>query len=73
MKLPVSITRDEDGIFIASCLAIPGCVSQGNTEKEAEFNIASAIQQCLAARAEAGMTAARVIHEVVMREIEIPV
>jgi predicted RNase H-like HicB family nuclease len=27
--------RDEDGVFVAECPAIPGCVSQGVTEAEA--------------------------------------
>ena len=73
MKFPVSITRDEDGIFIAVCLAIPGCVSQGLTPEEAELNIAGAIQECLAARADMGTAAGSVIQTVTMHEIEIPV
>jgi predicted RNase H-like HicB family nuclease len=36
MKFLVSIYRDEDGIYIAECPAVPGCVSQGRTESEAE-------------------------------------
>ncbi len=31
MKLIVSLDRAEDGVWIAECLSIPGCVSQGNT------------------------------------------
>jgi len=34
MKFIVTLDRDEDGIWIAECPAIPGCVSQGKT---AEF------------------------------------
>ena len=49
MKFVVSISRDEDGVFIAQCPALPGCVSQGNTEAEAELNIADAIRECLLA------------------------
>jgi predicted RNase H-like HicB family nuclease len=47
--------RDEDGMVIAECPAIPGCVSQGKTEAEAEANIREAIQACMAVRAEKGM------------------
>ncbi len=54
MKFLVSIHQDEDGVFIAECPAIPGCVSQGKSESEAEANIADAIRECLAVRAEQG-------------------
>jgi predicted RNase H-like HicB family nuclease len=55
MKLLVNIYQDEDGMYIAECPSIPGCVSQGATEAEAEVNIAEAIRECLAVRAEKGL------------------
>ena len=55
MKFTVTITRDEDGMYIAECPAIPGCVSQGKTEEEAERNIQEAIKECLEVRAEKGI------------------
>ncbi|OGO22081.1 MAG: hypothetical protein A2Y54_06805 [Chloroflexi bacterium RBG_16_51_16] len=55
MKFTITITRDEDGTYIAECPAIPGCVSQGKTEQEAERNIQEAIKECLEVRAEQGM------------------
>lgn len=55
MKFIISIHQDEDGYFIAECPAIPGCVSQGKTEQEAEHNIQDAIKECLEVRAERGM------------------
>lgn len=55
MKFTVTITRDEDGMFIAECPAIPGCVSQGKTEDEAQDNIKDAIRECLDVRTEKGM------------------
>jgi len=55
MKFLVSIYQDEDGAYIAECPSIPGCVSQGQTESEAESNIADAIRECLGVRAELGM------------------
>lgn len=55
MIFTITITRDEDGIYVAECPAIPGCVSQGKTEAEAQTNIQDAIKQCLEVRAEMGM------------------
>ena len=55
MKFMITIFQDEDGMFIAECPSIPGCVSQGKTEKEAEKNIQEAIKECLEVRAEKGM------------------
>jgi len=52
MKLTVSIDRDEDGIWIAECPSIPGCVSQGSTKEESVENVKEAIQLCLEVRAE---------------------
>ena len=55
MKLIVSLDRDEDGVWIAECPSIPGCVSQGETKEEAMTNIHDAIRGCLEVRAERGM------------------
>lgn len=55
MKFMVTLSRDEDGIWIAECPAIPGCVSRGNTKAEALSNIKEAIQVCLEVRSERGM------------------
>ena len=55
MKFLITIFQDEDGMFIAECPSIPGCVSQGKTEQEAEKNIQEAIKACLEVRAEKGM------------------
>lgn len=57
MKFLVSIYQDEDGVYIAECPSIPGCVSQGPTQSEAEVNISKAIRECLAVRAEIGLPA----------------
>jgi predicted RNase H-like HicB family nuclease len=48
MKFVVSIHQDEDGVYIAECPSIPGCVSQGQTEEEATANVTDAIRECLA-------------------------
>lgn len=55
MKFFITLTQDEDGMFIAECPAIPGCVSQGKTTEEAEQNIREAIKECLEVRAEKGL------------------
>jgi predicted RNase H-like HicB family nuclease len=68
MKFLITIFQDEDGVFIAECPAIPGCVSQGETEEEAEQNIKEAIKACLAVRGEKGMPLT-----VATREVEVQV
>jgi len=67
LKLLVTLTQDEDGVFVAECPAIPGCVSQGNTEEEAINNVREAIRECLEVRAEQGMPLT-----VTTREVEVP-
>jgi len=56
MKFFITISQDEDGMFIAECPSMPGCVSQGRTKKEGEENIREAIKECLKVRAEKGMS-----------------
>ncbi|MFN0170098.1 MAG: type II toxin-antitoxin system HicB family antitoxin [Bryobacteraceae bacterium] len=68
MRLLISIYQDEDGVYIAECPSIPGCVSQGMSEAEAETNLADAIRACLEVRAEEGMPLT-----VTTREIDVPV
>lgn len=48
MKYRVILTRDEDGIFIAECPALAGCVSQGQTREEALENIRDAMKGYIA-------------------------
>jgi predicted RNase H-like HicB family nuclease len=68
MKFIITIQHDEDGIFVAECPSIPGCVSQGSTIEEAEHNIKDAIKECIAARRDLGLP-----ETVDVREIEVPV
>ena len=67
MKFLITMTQDEDGMFIAECPSIPGCVSQGQSAEEAERNVQEAIQECLAVRADKGMPLT-----VTVREVEVP-
>ncbi len=60
--------QDEDGMFIAECPSIPGCISQGHTEEEAQKNIQDAIKECLEVRKEMGMSPI-----ISMREVEVAV
>jgi antitoxin HicB len=48
MKFRVLIQPDEDGVFVAECPTLPGCISQGKTRAEAITNIEDAIQGYLA-------------------------
>ena len=55
MNMTVTIGRDEDGLWVAECPSIPGCVSQGDTKDEALANIREAIELYIEVRAERGM------------------
>lgn len=66
MKLLITIYRDEDGMFIAECPTIPGCISQGATAAGAEYNVKDATRECLAVRAEMGLP-----QTVEIRQIEV--
>jgi predicted RNase H-like HicB family nuclease len=68
MRFVVTIERDEDGVFVAECPSIPGCVSQGETREQAIVNVQDAIRQCLEVRAERGLPLT-----VATYEVEIPV
>ena len=68
MKFQVTIDRDEDGVWVVECPAIPGCVSQGATKREALESVREAIVLCLEVRAERGMPLT-----VETREVEVTV
>lgn len=68
MKFITTLSRDEDGMWVVECPAIPGCISQGKTKDEALENISEAIAACLEVRAEQGMPLT-----VETREIEVAV
>ena len=44
MKYRILIEQDEDGVFVAECPSLPGCMSQGKTRSEAVENIHDAIK-----------------------------
>jgi predicted RNase H-like HicB family nuclease len=47
LKLPVVITQDEDGLFLAEVPVLTSCYTQGKTKAEALVNIKEVIQLCL--------------------------
>ena len=47
MRFRVYLEQDEDGVFVATCPALPGGVSQGQTRSEAAANIREAIESYL--------------------------
>jgi len=48
MQFRVHIEPDEDGVFVAECPTLPGCISQGGARAEALENIKDAITGYLA-------------------------
>ncbi len=70
MKFRVIIEADEDGVFVAECPTLPGCVTQGRTREEALVNIRDAIQGYLQSLQKHGEPIPGTITEEI---IEIPV
>ena len=44
MKYRIVIEQDEDGMFVAECPSLPGCISQGATRADALNNIRDAMR-----------------------------
>ena len=44
MRFRVLMELDEDGVFVAECPTLPGCITQGRTRREALINIQDAIK-----------------------------
>ena len=47
LNFKVIIEQDEDGVFVASVPAVPGCHTQGDTYEDVLKNAREAIQVCL--------------------------
>ena len=54
LKLPVVVTQDEDGYYLAEVPVLPSCFTQGKTKAEALANIKEVIQLCLEHMAKEG-------------------
>ncbi len=55
MNFKIFLEQDEDGWYIATVPALPGCISQGKTEEEAKKNIAESIELHLRSLAQDGV------------------
>ncbi len=55
MRFKIILKKGEDGWFTVTCPSLPGCISQGKTEGEAEKNIKEAIELHLKSLAEDGL------------------
>ena len=44
MRFTVVLEKDEDGVYVATVPALPGCISDGQTVEEALSNIKEAIR-----------------------------
>ena len=69
MKFTVVLSPDPSGGFTVSCPALPGCVSEGDSEEQALGNIREAIVGVLAARTELNLAAPRETTDVIAEEI----
>ena len=69
-KYRILIEKDENGIYIASCPALQGCYSQGDTVDEALHNIKDAIQLYIEARQALGEP---IPIEILIEEVEVVV
>jgi predicted RNase H-like HicB family nuclease len=49
------LSPGEDGLWVAECPSLPGCISQGGTREEAVANIREAITAYIAALEEDGL------------------
>ncbi len=69
MKFIVTLDDGEDGYIVASCPALPGCHSQGETREEALANIKEAIEGYIESMKEQG----EAIPTQVVEEVEVSV
>ena len=69
-KYRILIEKDENGIYIASCPALQGCYSQGDTVDEALQNIKDSIQLHIEARQALGEP---IPIEILIEEVEVVV
>ncbi len=44
MDIKVQIEKGEDGFYVVTVPALPGCISQGKSVEEAKANIAEAVE-----------------------------
>ena len=55
MEIKVRLEKDEDGIWVATCPSLPGCISQGKSQIDALKNIKAAVKLHIRTLAEDGL------------------
>ena len=70
MKYRVLIQQDEDGVFVATCPSLPGCISEGKTRAEAVKNIREAIDGYIESLKEHGVPIPPAITEEVVDVVD---
>jgi len=70
LRLPVVITRDEDGYYVAEVPVLRSCFTQGKTREEALANIKEVIHLCLENMTEEGDT---IPEEYTLEQVEVTV
>ena len=55
MEIKVRLEKDEDGMWVATCPSLPGCISQGKSQFEALKNIKEAVKLHISLLAEDGL------------------
>lgn len=63
MNYRILIEQDEDGVFVAECPSLPGCISQGNTRSEVIENSKDAIKGYIESLRKHGEPVPPSIHE----------
>ena len=72
MKFIITLNRDEDGVWIAECPSIPGCVSQGDSFEDALTNIRDALAVWLEEAADHPDFIAHINRNRIRVEIDVP-
>ncbi|MCK9526295.1 MAG: type II toxin-antitoxin system HicB family antitoxin [Limnochordia bacterium] len=70
IRMPVVITRDEDGYYLAEVPVLKNCFAQGETREEALENIKEVISLCLESMAEEGEP---IPYEYTLEQVEVVV
>lgn len=70
MKFSVVLEPQPEGGFTATCVEIPGAISEGETQEEALANIADAIRMVLVHRREVAAITVR-SHEASLQTVDV--
>jgi predicted RNase H-like HicB family nuclease len=73
MQAKVALHQDKDGIWIAECLNMPGCVSEGETREEAVQMLQDAMRGWLAVMREDYPELSEQVLNVEVQDVEVAV